>query len=85
MHVKKIILLTEKVSLNIIKPKIDVPAIPIPVQIAYATDNGNFFKAIDKNTNDKIVPIIVKILGNNFEKPCENFNPIAHQLLKVPR
>lgn len=30
-------------SLNTIIPKIAVPTVPIPVQIAYAVPNGRFF------------------------------------------
>ena len=59
----------ETASLKITTPKIDVPAIPMPVQTAQATDSGNFFKAIDKNRKLKIIPTTVNILGNSLVNP----------------
>ena len=74
----------ETASLKITTPKIDVPAIPMPVHTAQATDSGNFFNAIDRNKKLKIIPATVNILGNIFVKPWVNFKPIAQDTSKSP-
>lgn len=71
-------------SLNISTPNIEVPAMPIPVHTAYATDSDSFFSASDKHTKLRVIPIIVNMLGSNFEKPCVNFSPIAHDTSNSP-
>lgn len=71
-------------SSNKIIPNIAVPAIPIPVQTAYAVPSGIVLTAWLRKYKLSNMATTTRVVGKNLVKPLVYFIPTAHEISNKP-